>query len=95
MQVGVLRHRTETEAEGSHLHRVISSGVRHTLKGMTEYPDCCINCMRKAVAAGERSWWEHPTVLCMDCGNKRCPKATDHRLACTGSNEPGQPGSEY
>lgn len=29
------------------------------------------------------------------CGNKRCPKATDHRLACTNSNEPGQPGSDY
>lgn len=34
-------------------------------------------------------------VLCPDCGNKRCPKATDHRNACTGSNEPGQPGSSY
>lgn len=30
-----------------------------------------------------------------DCGNKRCPKASDHRLACTNSNEPGQPGSIY
>jgi hypothetical protein len=29
------------------------------------------------------------------CGNKRCPKATDHRLQCTGSNDPGQPGSIY
>jgi hypothetical protein len=34
-------------------------------------------------------------ILCPDCGNKRCPKATDHRHACTGSNEPGQPGSVY
>ena len=34
-------------------------------------------------------------VLCPICGNKRCPKATDHRNACTGSNEPGQPGSSY
>lgn len=34
-------------------------------------------------------------VLCPDCGNKRCPKASDHALACTGSNEPGQPGSVY
>lgn len=33
--------------------------------------------------------------LCPLCGNKRCPRATDHRLACTGSNEPGQPGSAY
>lgn len=33
--------------------------------------------------------------LCPTCGNKRCPKATDHELACTGSNDPGQPGSWY
>ena len=34
-------------------------------------------------------------VLCLDCGNKRCPKASDHRLECTGSNKPGQKGSIY
>jgi hypothetical protein len=34
-------------------------------------------------------------VTCSTCGNKRCPHATDHRNACTGSNEPGQPGSIY
>lgn len=33
--------------------------------------------------------------LCPACGNKRCPKANDHRHACTGSNEPGQHGSAY
>ena len=32
---------------------------------------------------------------CEICGNKRCPHHTDHRLACTGSNEPGQPGSSW
>lgn len=34
-------------------------------------------------------------VLCRTCGNKRCPKATNHALTCAGSNEPGQPGSIY
>lgn len=34
-------------------------------------------------------------VLCATCGNKRCPHATDHRYACTGSNEPGQFRSSY
>lgn len=34
-------------------------------------------------------------ILCPICGNKRCPKASDHRLDCTGSNEPEQPGSVY
>jgi hypothetical protein len=34
-------------------------------------------------------------ILCTECGNKRCPKATDHRHKCTGSNETGQPGSRF
>jgi len=34
-------------------------------------------------------------ILCPACGNKRCPKANDHRNECSGSNEPGQPGSAY
>jgi DNA-directed RNA polymerase subunit RPC12/RpoP len=34
-------------------------------------------------------------ILCPQCGNKRCSKASDHRLDCTSSNDPGQPGSIY
>ncbi|EOV8481667.1 DUF550 domain-containing protein [Klebsiella aerogenes] len=34
-------------------------------------------------------------VVCPDCGNKRCPRANDHRNSCTWSNEPGQEGSAY
>lgn len=34
-------------------------------------------------------------VVCTNCGNKRCPHATDHRLGCTNSNDPGQLGSRY
>ncbi|EOX4270006.1 DUF551 domain-containing protein [Citrobacter freundii] len=34
-------------------------------------------------------------VVCPECGNKRCPRANDHRNVCTGSNEPGQIGSAY
>jgi Zn finger protein HypA/HybF involved in hydrogenase expression len=33
--------------------------------------------------------------LCPECGNKRCPKASNHELACTNSNDPGQEGSIY
>ena len=33
--------------------------------------------------------------LCPLCGNKRCPKATDHNNECTDSNESGQIGSIY
>lgn len=34
-------------------------------------------------------------IVCPVCGCKRCPKASDHELACTDSNDPGQPGSVY
>ena len=34
-------------------------------------------------------------IFCPTCGNKRCPHASDHELACTNSNDPGQPGSVY
>lgn len=34
-------------------------------------------------------------IVCPNCGNKRCPRATDHDLECTNSNEPGQEGSRY
>jgi hypothetical protein len=39
--------------------------------------------------------WESHMVLCPDCGNKRCPHATFHGNACTGSNDPDQSGSRY
>ncbi|SYI89252.1 Eaa1 [Klebsiella pneumoniae] len=52
-------------------------------------PDCwCLTC-RHVVLNDMRF------VVCPDCGNKRCPRANDHRNACTGSNEPGQEGSAY
>ena len=34
-------------------------------------------------------------ILCPECGNKRCPKASNHILPCTNSNEPNQAGSVY
>lgn len=34
-------------------------------------------------------------IVCPECGNKRCPRGTDHTLVCTNSNEPGQAGSRY
>ncbi|WP_280357099.1 hypothetical protein [Nocardia otitidiscaviarum] len=36
-----------------------------------------------------------PFIVCPDCGNKRCPRATYHDHECTRSNEPGQEGSVY
>lgn len=34
-------------------------------------------------------------ILCVTCGNKRCPRANDHNNECSGSNLPGQKGSAY
>lgn len=49
-------------------------------------PECgCHRCNPDA-------WW---MIVCETCGNKRCPHATDHDLACTSSNEPGQKGSVF
>lgn len=45
--------------------------------------------------AKERGRGTSLMVLCRTCGNKRCPKASDHTLECTGSNDSGQKGSIY
>lgn len=49
---------------------------------------------------GKTNEWGFPItstrmILCVKCGNKRCPHATDHNLECANSNEPGQKGSVY
>ena len=78
--------------------------VRALVEVSEAFPLCgCYSCARASVAA-------HPSpagnigpfdprlcrmFLCPDCGNKRCPKATNHALECSGSNEPGQEGSRY
>lgn len=59
------------------------------------YPECpCTRC--------DSQYW--PTyngltfarmTLCPNCGNKRCPGAADHDRPCSGSNDLGQPGSNY
>lgn len=36
-----------------------------------------------------------PFIVCGTCGNKRCPKATNCDLDCTGSNAANQQGSVY
>lgn len=60
-------------------------------------PQCdCLTCIRErgdTIGGLPRELCE--MIVCTTCGNKRCPKANDHRNACTGSNEPGQPGSAY
>ncbi|WP_260472480.1 hypothetical protein [Enterobacter hormaechei] len=52
-------------------------------------PDCWCRTCRPVVLNDMRF------VVCPDCGNKRCPRANDHKNSCTGSNELGQEGSAY
>ena len=51
---------------------------------------CCHLCLNKS-----GQMFLDRMILCPECGNKRCPKATYHELPCTNSNEPGQTGSIY
>lgn len=56
----------------------------------------CYNCLGKVTDAA--TGWPMTAltfIVCPDCGNKRCPKSTDHNLACTNSNDLGQTGSRY
>ena len=57
--------------------------------------DCyCYNCNKDNIVGG-LPFVMTRMVLCPECGNKRCPKATDHSNKCTNSNKPGQSGSRY
>jgi len=72
---------------------------------MSESSCGCLKCQREYEASlpadtdmnerfpgpGRRGW----RYACETCGNKRCPHHSNHDLACTASNEPGQPGSDY
>ena len=59
--------------------------------------DGCGNCHACLVGVMENHMpvTSQRMVVCSDCGNKRCPKASNHRHQCTGSNEVGQYGSIY
>lgn len=63
--------------------------------------DCwCITCEAMVLEAREMNgdtlaFMDRRFIVCPDCGNKRCPRATHHDRACTGSNDVGQPGSAW
>lgn len=70
----------------------MNPAVPHAPKGALRSDDCfCESCWQPGTG-GSMCW---PMFLCDTCGNKRCPRATHHDNECTGSNEPGQPGSSY
>jgi hypothetical protein len=69
-----------------------------TMRGDWSKECRCYSCLKasgKKDPCGFVLACDNTFIACETCGNKRCPHATDHRLACTGSNEPGQPGSRY
>jgi hypothetical protein len=59
--------------------------------GVAQEPSACCHACFKASGAMLMT----RIILCPSCGNKRCPKASNHRLECTDSNESGQAGSVY
>jgi hypothetical protein len=71
-----------------------SAGIK---PGASENPACgCLRCIRER-GTKINGLPEELTrmIVCQSCGNKRCPRASDHRHACTRSNEPGQQGSSH
>lgn len=58
---------------------------------MTDEPFTC-RCWKCHEERGDQIMF---MIVCALCGNKRCPHAADHDLACTNSNDVGQPGSAY
>lgn len=65
----------------------------------TERPCGCMTCYAKRLVDSTAGWNAANDLsfryACERCGNKRCPHHTDHNLACTASNDPGQPGSAF
>lgn len=65
--------------------------IERAVESPTNEEGCgCYTCWRERNPSAFRRM-----ILCPTCGNKRCPRATNHAFSCTGSNEPGQPGSNY
>lgn len=58
----------------------------------------CLTCQEDDVTTYVQTTGRFASVsmaACPQCTHSRCPRATQHDLACTGSDEPGQPGSAY
>jgi hypothetical protein len=73
---------------------VLAASVPAPIPGVNVGRCDCWRCERDRADLRER-FIAMRMILCPTCGNKRCPKANDHRNECTGSNEPGQKGSAY
>jgi len=68
----------------------IFNATEQDYKDAENYKGCkCGKCLK---SANILVWW---MITCQICGNKRCPHATNCGLECSGSNAPGQKGSNY
>lgn len=83
------------------VYRIPEAGF-YCLPGPVAFPGAagcgrCDGIKRQAMVRESGDWTQGigGMIVCVECGNKRCPRAADHRLECTGSNEPNQPGSDY
>ena len=54
--------------------------------------NCCQSCRSLELKDEPTGFIALGMLLCNECGNKRCPKAQDHRYLCSNSNEPNQTG---
>lgn len=69
---------------------------KNKTKTVADYRCWCYNCNKDYTLPGEAFPYALTRmIVCPTCGNKRCPRSTDHKYECTNSNEPGQPGSRY
>lgn len=64
--------------------QIIIDGVSRPFFDFSNEHFDCVKCCRDAGVVQSRM------ILCSECGNKRCPKALNHVLACTRSNEVDQ-----
>jgi DNA-directed RNA polymerase subunit RPC12/RpoP len=87
--VGVL-----TDREWQAVHKNKANELRQAIaelesqKPATRY--CCHSCFKTSGGV-----MLDRMIVCPTCGNKRCPKASDHTLQCTNSNDLNQVGSIY
>jgi hypothetical protein len=74
-----------------------NAGIKSYADGLRKLELNCNNCWEclKDTKSNGISFTAIRMILCAVCGNKRCPKATNHLNECTGSNEPNQKGSAY
>ncbi len=85
----LLKRLSKATGRGSPLGAVVvaETGVRPLVCG-------CYACTEALVAADGANPLDHRLqryFLCPTCGNKRCPRSTDHVLACSGTNDPDHP----